>query len=78
MLSTQGIAFKKLLPGDFPGDPVIRTVGSHWQDLRSVPGQGIKILRILHAAKNTKKQTNKQIALWTEEGVEKGPLFLSR
>ena len=48
--------FLKLLPGEFPGDPVIRMVGSHWQDLRSVPDQGINILHILHAAKKRKKK----------------------
>ena len=48
-------------------------VGSHWQDLGSVPDQGINILHILHAAK---KRGKKKIALWTQ-GVEKGPLLLS-
>ena len=64
--------FLKLLPGDFPGGPVVRTVGFHWQDLRSMPGPGIKILPILHVAK---KKKNCPLDI---RRCQKPPLFLTR
>ena len=64
-------------PGDFPGDPVVKTSLSNAGDAGLVPGQGDKIPQALWSKKNLRKQKqycnkfNKDFQKWTTSKKKK-------